>query len=75
MRRECSPLKSKIGLVGLGQRYQPVVKEIAVVLVARASRERRIFDAAPALYRDPGHRKGARVLDKERNVDRLAIGC
>src|SRR5438034_10810837 len=75
VRAECSSRKSKIGFVGLGQRYQPVVKEIAVVLVARGSRERRVFDAAPALYCHPGRRKSARVLDKDRNIDRLAIGC
>src|SRR5260370_943412 len=31
-------------------------------------------DAAPALYRRPGHPKGARILDKDRNVNRHAIG-
>src|SRR5438132_351443 len=74
VRAECSSRKSKIGFVGLGQRYQPVVKEIAVILVARGSRERRVFDAAPALYCHPGRRKSARVLDKDRDIDRLAVG-
>src|SRR5262249_32504743 len=65
----------KIGPVGLRQRNQPLVKEIAVVLVACGRPERRILHAAPALDCHPGHREGARVLDKDRNVDRVAVGC
>src|ERR1700730_16674741 len=50
----CSFRKSKIGLGGFGQRHQPMIEEIAVVLVARDRQKRRVFDAAPALYRRPG---------------------
>src|SRR5262245_64895083 len=52
-----------------------MVEKIAVVLVARGRREWRVFNAAPALYRDPRHGEGSRVLYKDRNVDRPGIGC
>src|SRR5215475_9009507 len=68
--RFCSPLKSKIGPRGFGQRRQSLVEEVAIVLVALVSHDRRIFGAAPALYRRVRHRKGARILDHDRNIHR-----
>jgi hypothetical protein len=67
-------LRSKIGLRRFGHRHQPLAEEIAVVFVARDRRDWCVFDAAPALYRRPGCCKGARVLDKDQYIDRLAVG-
>ena len=66
------PLKSKIGISGFGQRHQSVVEEIAVIFIACGGRERCVFDAAPPLHRRPRHREGARILDVNVHLQRLA---
>ena len=56
------------------QRNQTLAEVIVIVLVARDLQDRRNFVEAPALYRRPGHGEGARVLDRDRYLDRAAVG-